>query len=186
MSKQLHISRDVIFEENKGQDWSTVSNSHDRPEFFIDEFQSTVAQPTTDEAPVSPQQADPEPASPPSAQRIPAFGSPHGSATPIGSSSQPSGTPRIQWATPPDDQDSDVDELTPRYRTLSNLFDTTEEVQNFEYSGLCLLAADEPANVEEALDDVVGKELWKQNLNQLKRTKLGCSLNYPKIKRPLG
>jgi hypothetical protein len=36
------------------------------------------------------------------------------------------------------------------------LFDTTEEVQNYEYSGLCL-AADEPATVEEAL----GEECWK-------------------------
>lgn len=171
MSKQLHISRDVIFEENKGQDWSTVSNSHDRPEFFIDEFQSTVAQPTTDEAPVSPQQANLELASPPSAQQIPAFGSPHGSATPIGSSSQPSGTPRIQWATPPDDQDSDVDELTPRYRTLSNLFDTTEEVQNFEYSGLCLLAADEAVNVEEALDDDCWKRAMEAELESIEENK---------------
>lgn len=48
--------------------------------------------------------------------------------------------------------------MTPRYRTLCNLYDATEEVQNFEYSGLCLLAADEPANVEEALEE----ECWRR------------------------
>jgi len=37
-SKKLHISRDVIFEENKGWDWSSYCNSQDRPEFFVTEF----------------------------------------------------------------------------------------------------------------------------------------------------
>jgi hypothetical protein len=32
-SKKLHISRDVIFEENKGWDWSNSCDSQGRPEF---------------------------------------------------------------------------------------------------------------------------------------------------------
>jgi hypothetical protein len=40
-----------------------------------------------------------------------------------------------------------------RYRLLTDLFDTIEEVQNYEYSGLCLLAAHEPANIEQALEE---------------------------------
>lgn len=41
---------------------------------------------------------------------------------------------------------------------MSYLFDTIEEVLNYECSGLCLLAADEPANVDEALGD----ERWNK------------------------
>ena len=66
-SNKLHISRDVIFEENKGWDWSSAPNSQDRPEFLITEFQSTIAQPTTETEQGSPQPGTPELASPPSA-----------------------------------------------------------------------------------------------------------------------
>jgi hypothetical protein len=38
-----------------------------------------------------------------------------------------------------------------RFRTLENIHDTTEEVKNFEYSGLRYLAAEEPKSVEDAL-----------------------------------
>jgi hypothetical protein len=47
VSKKLHITRDVIFEENKGWDWCSTSDDQNRPEFLITEFQRTVAQPAT-------------------------------------------------------------------------------------------------------------------------------------------
>jgi hypothetical protein len=37
-----------------------------------------------------------------------------------------------------------------RYRNLSDLFDATEEIHDFEYSLMCLLVADEPVSVESA------------------------------------
>jgi hypothetical protein len=48
-----------------------------------------------------------------------------------------------------------------RYITLTDLFDATEEIHDYEYSGLCLLAADEPASVGEALKD----DCWKNAMN---------------------
>jgi len=56
------------------------------------------------------------------------------------------------------DSDSEEDNGPVRYRTLNNLYDTTEEVQNYEYSGMCLLAAEEPENIDQALED----ECWKK------------------------
>ena len=81
------------------------------------------------------------------------FGSPQESATHTASSLYSPRGAGAQWVTPLGEQSSESDELTPRFRSLSNLYDTTEEIQNFEYSGLCLLAADEPPSVEEALEE---------------------------------
>jgi hypothetical protein len=44
------------------------------------------------------------------------------------------------------------------------LLDSTEEVQNFEYSGMCLLAADEPVSVEAALEDKCWRDAMKAEL----------------------
>ncbi|CAD6220964.1 unnamed protein product [Miscanthus lutarioriparius] len=120
--------------------------------------QSTVDQPTTDAEQGSPQSRGPEPASPSSTPMFPVFGSPQESATQTASSSHSRGGAGAQWVTPPGEQCSKSDELTPRFRSLSNLYDTTEEIQNLEYSGLCLLAADEPPSVEEALEE----ECWRK------------------------
>ena len=36
--------------------------------------------------------------------------------------------------------------------------ETTEELQDFEYSGICLVAAEEPRSIEEAL----AEQCWRQ------------------------
>ena len=45
-----------------------------------------------------------------------------------------------------------------RYRTIDNINDTTDEVTDFEYSGVCYLAAEEPRSVEAAL----GEQCWRK------------------------
>jgi hypothetical protein len=45
-----------------------------------------------------------------------------------------------------------------RFRTLDNIFDTTNEVSDFEYSGVCYFAAEEPRSVDEAL----GEQCWRE------------------------
>ena len=45
-----------------------------------------------------------------------------------------------------------------RLRTLTELYDQTDQIQDYEYSGVCMLAADEPVNVEQALEE----ECWRQ------------------------
>lgn len=124
VSKKLSISRDVIFEENKGWDWNFERDSQDRPEFLIADFDSTVVHPTIGTVQGSPQPEVSEPASPPSTQVFPMFGDPQQSPTHTASSSNSA----AQWGTPPGQQSSDAEEMPPRFRTLSNLYDTTEEV----------------------------------------------------------
>lgn len=59
----------------------------------------------------------------------------------------------IQWAMPPTNKCLDSDGAPLKYQTIPNLLDTKEEVQGFEYSGLCLVAAEEPRTVDEALSE---------------------------------
>jgi hypothetical protein len=66
------------------------------------------------------------------------------------SGSTPPAVP-IEWATPPTDASADSDGGLRRYRTIPNLLDTTDEIHGMEYSGLCLVAAEEPRSVEEAM-----------------------------------
>jgi hypothetical protein len=58
---------------------------------------------------------------------------------------------QIHWATPPTGASEDSEGVPLRFRTIPNLLDTTEEVQGFEYSGVCLVEAEEPRTIEEAL-----------------------------------
>ena len=44
---------------------------------------------------------------------------------------------------------------------MIDLLDSTDVIIDFEYSGVCMLAADEPANVEQALEE----HCWKQAMD---------------------
>lgn len=58
-----------------------------------------------------------------------------------------------------------------RFRTIDNLNDTTDEIHNFEYSGLCYLAAEEPKSVEEALDEQCWREAMMAEMNSIQANK---------------
>jgi hypothetical protein len=51
---------------------------------------------------------------------------------------------------------------------LTELFDHTEEVEGYEYSGLCLLAADEPMSVEQALEETCWKDAMEAELQAIR------------------
>lgn len=44
------------------------------------------------------------------------------------------------------------------------MFDTTDEVTDYEYSGVCMLAADEPLDMDEALEEECWQEAMKNEL----------------------
>ena len=58
-----------------------------------------------------------------------------------------------------------------KFRTLSNIYDTTDEVQNFKYSGLCFLAAEEPRSVDEALSEKCWREAMDAEMNSIQSNK---------------
>jgi hypothetical protein len=61
--------------------------------------------------------------------------------------------PGIEFATPPIEGAVDSDGAPLRFRTVQNINDTTKEGHDFEYSGLCFYAAEEPRSVDEALSE---------------------------------
>ena len=77
--------------------------------------------------------------------------------TPLSSAaSQPAH--QVQWATPPSNASAGTDEAPRRYRTVADLLDSTEEMDDVEYSGLCLVAAGELGSVEEAMTE----DCWRK------------------------
>lgn len=133
-TKKPHITRDVVFEEEKKWDWEAACT--DSVPGNIDTFtleyttkhvasgalvDDVASEPATRPASVAPQVVEPR------TPLTPAAAAPSG----------------VQWATPPTNASLDSDGAPRRYRTVSNVYDMTS-IHNNEYSGLYLLATEEP------------------------------------------
>jgi hypothetical protein len=94
--------------------------------------------------------------------------------------------PIQQWASPPSSEAADSKGVQLRYRTLSNIYNTTEEVQDFEYSGFCLLAADEPSCNEQALSERCWKEAMEAELEAIEENHTWVLSDLPKGSRAIG
>jgi hypothetical protein len=66
------------------------------------------------------------------------------------------------------------------------LFDHTEEVEDYEYSGLCLLAADEPVSVEQALEETCWKDAMQAELQAIRDNNTWSLSELPKDHRAIG
>jgi len=66
------------------------------------------------------------------------------------------------------------------------LFDATEEIHDYEYSGLCLLAADEPASVEEALEEKCWRDAMNAELQSISDNNTWRLTELPKGQRAIG
>jgi hypothetical protein len=146
---RLIVSRNVIFDEKKPWNWVAHGAPLDGATgTFTVEYTTIVGRPTTGAGDVpslamelgSP--ATPSPLTPAAYTYFP---------TPASSTPMPTPAPGVQLAMPPTEGTVDSDGVALRFRTLPNLFDTTEGIHDFEYSGLRLLAAEEPGSVEETL-----------------------------------
>lgn len=69
--------------------------------------------------------------------------------------------PAVHWATPPSQHSEETHGGPLRFRTLSDLLDSTDEMYDYEYSGMCLLAVDELEGVDEALEH----DCWVKAMN---------------------
>jgi hypothetical protein len=153
-TNRLVVSRDVIFVENQPWSWNNKvsSTSQQETKTFTVHYEETDRNPTTAE--------NIEDAVNPTADAVgegsagqegvvgPFEAAPNSPITP-GSSV----APNLGWATPPSQNSVSTDEGPIRFRTLTDLLDSTEEVHDFEYSGVCMLAADEPISVEQAFEE---------------------------------
>ncbi|WVZ50199.1 hypothetical protein U9M48_001476 [Paspalum notatum var. saurae] len=154
VGRKLMVSRDVLFDEKRAWDWTKFGNDKlctSKTLLSTTQSQKSSRQETHGRQPRRWQcHRHQELHSPASGQATP--------NSPLNVPPSPSTIPGVQWATPPSEGAADSDGVALRYRTIPNLLDNTEEVTNFEYSGLCLLAAEEPHSVEQALSE----KCWRQ------------------------
>jgi hypothetical protein len=177
VAKKLHISRDVIFEENGAWDWD--DHAHVDPVtsvFEVEQFslvgQNTKAEFEVDAALDIEGMAKPvtlDQGSPPQGQESINMG-PNASPGQV----TPPGTPLaqgIEFVTPPIGESVDSNGVGLRFRTMQDIIDSTNEVQGFEYSGLYYFAAEEPRSVEEALSEQCWKNAMITEMNSIQSNK---------------
>ncbi|XP_008661647.1 uncharacterized protein [Zea mays] len=160
MQERAVIERllDVVFEEGKPWDWDSSKCSTDQQEndTFIVHYDLTdqnMAIAGDDSNPTLSDQSTGGENSVGQSSGTGQANEPASPYTPISSMMQNEGmgTPSVQ-------QSESSGSGPYRFRTLTDLFDATEQVHDFEYSGVCMLAADEPACVEQALS----QDCWKR------------------------
>ena len=158
-SKKLSVSRDVVFEESKGWDWNQIPHQNSLGSALeVEEYTVARSGTVTEHADAETGNAAGLENEGPASQvdwsiddgldAGPVHATPPGS--PVGQG--------IAFATPPTGESVDSEGVPQRFRILSNLLDTTDELTNFEYSGVCYLAAEEPKSVEAAL----GEQCWRE------------------------
>jgi hypothetical protein len=141
----------VVFEEGRPWDWDSSKCSTDQQEndTFIVHYDLTDQNMATAGDDSNPTLSDQSTGGENSVGQSSGTGQanePASPYTPISSmmQNQGMGTPSVQQ--------SESSRSGPyRFRTLTDLFDATEQVHDFEYSGVCMLSADEPACVGQAL-----------------------------------
>ncbi|KAE8767964.1 hypothetical protein D1007_60605 [Hordeum vulgare] len=152
-AKKVQVTRDVIFEEGRPWDWkSTPETVAAAPlsNTFVVVYNIAPGETVVDagvtsgpatEPPRTPAAAPPEPAT-------------------------PTVETQHKWATPPThDETRDASSGPRRYRYMENLLEELDE-EGAQRAELCMLAAEEPASVDEALAD----EAWKEAMDEEMRS----------------
>jgi hypothetical protein len=167
---RLTVSRDVIFEENVPWDWSNVTgNGQDQLKTFTVEYEQPDRNPTIDigqadsgsEGAVAGggsvgQGGGNHPPSPHTPQSVHTPGEASTASAGHGNTnSPPTASSDEAWGGPV------------RYRNLSDILDSTDPILDYEYSAMCMLAADEPVSVEEALKHDCWKKAMKDELDAI-------------------
>jgi hypothetical protein len=155
-TKKVQVNHDVIFEESRPWSWnaeqnsdaSSVSATHMMPETFTVIYTTEPGKEELDSGVHMPCPSTPAPGT----ARLPSKGLAESDPC------TPAAAPAARWAMPPTHDDAwDVDSGPIRYRRLSCVFDETEADAVREPFERCLLSAEQPRDVDEALKD----EFWK-------------------------
>jgi len=184
VAKKLHISRDVIFEEGRAWDWNLQGRSNAADSDFEVEQYTVVGRTTvTEEVEADAVSGEPGQNSPDHTVQGNDTGSDTGSnpATPPGSPVNP-----VEFVTPQTGESHDSEGVPLRFRTLDNIFDTTQVLSDFEFSGVCLHAAEEPKSVDEALTEKCWREAMMTEMNSIESNGTWQLSELPKGHKAIG
>jgi hypothetical protein len=73
-----------------------------------------------------------------------------------------------------------------KFRTLTDVYNSIEEMLDFEYSGVCMLAADEPSSVEQALEQGCWRKAMEEELNSILSNQTWEPAELPKDHKAIG
>uniref|UniRef100_A0ACD5TXY1 Uncharacterized protein n=1 Tax=Avena sativa TaxID=4498 RepID=A0ACD5TXY1_AVESA len=175
---KLHITRDAAFDEGRPWSWdsapadSTTAVTHAAPSSFTVEYEVSTASDDNDDSPAGDAGKS---IVTPATRRAP-------SAAPTPVPATPTGP---VFVTPPTDESHDSEGVTLRYRKHQELLDTTEPCE-LEYSGLCLVAAEEPASVELALKEACWKQAMDEELSSIRDNQTWELADLPPGQRAIG
>jgi len=206
VSKRVHISRDVVFDEGRAWDWTERdggAHAADTEPFHVE--YTTVT--TRRGAPDEPHQGGDGPGT-----LVPGGGTPATPRTPVANEGSPgsaheSGDPRapvapapnpqVEFATPHsgalDLDDEHEDEAPLRFRTIDNVFEigpaevasmTEQEVKVDE--DLLLAMGEEPATFEEARREDCWRQAMKEEMASIEQNGTWKLVNLPNGHRPIG
>lgn len=169
VAKKLHISRDVIFEEGRAWQWKQDARADPVASVFDVEYYTVAGQGTVTEEDAGSEEA---------------VAADEGSLvqgawqiddntdagleqlTPPGSPTQ-----GVEFATPQTRNTVDSEGVPRRFRTLENICGTSDEVHDFEYSGMCFFATEEPRSVEKALSEKCWREAMAAEMSSIQANK---------------
>ncbi|XP_066380736.1 uncharacterized protein [Miscanthus floridulus] len=76
---------------------------------------------------------------------------------------------------------SGTNKASRRYRIVADLLDSTEEMDDVEYSGLCLVAAGEPGSVEEAMTKDCWRKAMKVEMQAIEENKTWDGVEFEEV-----
>jgi hypothetical protein len=170
----VHISRDMVFDEGARWDWEKTSGTPDAPSFHVEHFSfpmiSTATFPaaiaTTSMATSSAARAASEPTTPSMSGDAGGGGSSPAScmASPTSASTSTMPTPPHQLHPMTTRVRDGIVQPNPRFNDYVMIID--DELA--EYDELCLIAAEEPADVDAALNEACWKSAMDAELNLIR------------------
>lgn len=167
--KKLHITRDVVFEEEKQWEWVMPTDVMMLPNdintfgtkltngFFVGtnnaSTDSCSSDPTSPSTPTSDSQCD------------------------------------TKWATPPTGETHNLEGAPLRYRTIPDIYRNTQAMdlnEETSHNSFCFMAAEEPSSVQEALKDAAWKHAMDVEMKSILDNKTWELTDLPNGQRAIG
>ena len=199
---KLLVTRDVVFDEQRPWDWGGSQSEAtgpgaeaDTPDMFQVDWGGTVGNPTADAEDDTGDSSDADlddtgdssdadlPVPDEAVPGSPALSIPQSGGV---LNTPPHTPPAIQWATPPTGQSADSEGVPLRYRTIPDLLEATDPVENYNYSGVCFLAAEEPRSLEEAMTEQCWRKAMESEMQAIESNRTWDISDLPPKHKAIG
>jgi len=191
-TKQVVVTRDAVFDEEKKWDWTDSSATESKPAkdiftvlYFPVAVSSDAAHQRIEEEMLYPNMASPQPGFYQSGEpKNTSTGSNRADGFGSGNAQTPVSFPVEQRAS--EFIHPEASEVGPRgKRDLNSLYDETIPIE-LDYSGLCLLGEEEPTSYEEARTDSAWRKAMEEEISSIQENATWRLVALPENQKPIG